>query len=334
MKNLGKANQILQKITAQIPEITPISPNDLPLFQKFFSREPHTYGNSWTYVTQGMYGTGPHNLGYKYYDGKNLSAVTVYPKIEKPDLHVFYWVRPMGETILDVIARLANHLLTKQSLPTYVKKIFSIQFAYLQKKGFKDTANFPWHTLCHSEDDTYPEQIYDVAAISKLLSTPPRTSNIRKSYRKAKQIEKKHSLLIKEDNFITVAWDITQCFFDSKLIKNNKVNVSDAYDYHNPIFANPPRKQLKKRIYYIDGKPLGYYLEEKQNDLHTSMYALIILRDQIEYLTDYIMFDLFNKCETEFLNLGGSEDKGIHFFKKKFKPIKEVKMFWATNYSG
>ncbi len=170
--------------------------------------------------TRRLYGIGPYGLGYKYYDGKNLSAVCVYPRIERPDVYVFYWIRPMGQEILDIINKFAKHLLETYSMPTYVKKIFQIQFEYLQKQGFRNMTGFPWHSICHSEDNTYPEQIYNVKKTLSLLSTPPRTSNIRKSYRKAMQIEKKYTITMNDKDFTKIAWKITKDFFNSRYIKN------------------------------------------------------------------------------------------------------------------
>jgi hypothetical protein len=332
MKDLTKANKLIQEISAQNPHITPITPADYPLFQSFFDKEPHTYGNSWTYVTQGLYGIGPHNLGYKYYDGTHLSAVCVYPKIEQPDVNVFYWVRPMGEGILDIIDTIAKNVLKEKKVPTYVKKIFKSQFDYLQTKGFKDTKGFPWHSSCPSEDDTFPEIIYDVKKTLELLNTPPRTTNIRKSYRKAEQIMKNNSVVIISDNFEENAWKVTKDFFESDSIQQKKINLSSEYDYYNPIFSNPSRPMLERKLILMNDLPMGYYIMEKILEDYTNIHCLIILRDKAQYLVDYTMFYILENCKTTQVNFGGSEDLGIHNFKQKFKPILEQQMYWATIY--
>lgn len=334
MKNLAKVNKLIEDIAKKDKRITPVTLKDLPLFQKFFKKEPHTYGNSWTYVTQGMYGIGPYGLGYKYYDGENLSAVCIYPKIEQPDLYCFYWVRPMGKGILDIIDIYAKQLLKTQSLPTYAKKIFIKQFEYLQKKGFRDTSKFPWHSSSPSEDDTHPEQIYSVKRTLSLLSKPPRTSNIRKSYRKALKIEKNNKVTISDKDFERIAWQITVNFFNSDYIKNKKINVSDETDYYNQIFNPLKKNTISRTIFYINNEPLSYYIAEQQDTNYTSVYALITLRDRIEYLTDYMYFKLLEICTTQYLNMGGSEDEGIHNFKRKFKPISENQMKWTAYYSN
>ncbi len=55
MKDLAKANKLIADIAAKDKRITPITPKDEKLFAEFLKKEPHTYGNSWIYVTQGDY---------------------------------------------------------------------------------------------------------------------------------------------------------------------------------------------------------------------------------------------------------------------------------------
>ncbi len=123
-KKLEKVNSIIKNIADENQFITPITLADYPLFESFFDLETkHTYGNSWIYVTQGTFGIGPEKLGYKYYDGKNLCTLSIYPKIEQPDTIMLYWVRPMGEGVLPIIAKIANQFKQKYGICYSVKKI-------------------------------------------------------------------------------------------------------------------------------------------------------------------------------------------------------------------
>jgi len=331
MRNLKKANALIGDIARENKFITPITPKDFPLFQKFFAKEPHTYGNSWTYVTQGMYGIGPKNLGYKYYDGKNLSAVAIYPKIEQPNLNVFYWVRPMGPTILDKIREISSSLLSQKSIPTYAKKLFKNQFDYLAAYGFKDTKNFPWHSSCPSEDDTHPEQIFDVKKTLTLAETLPRKKHLRKSTIRASKLKTNNRIVTSDKYFKRDAWRISKQFFSSDISKKKTI-ISDQYDYYNMIFSNIERSSLTKNIVYVNDRPLGYYLLEKQDNDYSSLYALIILRERLKFLTDFLLLYILQKLTTPHLNMGGSEDQGIYDFKIKYFPIQELKMYWATNF--
>lgn len=332
-KKLKKANQLLEEIAKKNKYITPVTVEDFDLFQKFFKKEPHTYGNSWTYVTQGVYGIGPNKLGYKYFDGKNLSMVCIYPKIEKPDLNCFYWIRPMGPTILDIISDFSSNLLKEKGIPTYVKKIFKKQLDYLKKKGFFDTKDFPWHSTCHSEDDTYPEIIFDPKITLDYLSNANRKKNIKKSYKKAQNIIQDKSITFEDTNFEDTSWSIINKFFSkSNLKKINKIIISTKYDYHNPIYSSNSKENLTKKIVFIDKKPVGFIILNNIDKNHLCIYSLIILRNIISYLSDLIIFYIMENNSDKLINIGGSEDLGINNFKLKFKPIKTQKMYWSTNY--
>lgn len=330
-RDLSKANQILSKLASQNPNITPVTIDDSELFQSFFDKEPHTYGNSWTYVTQGVYGTGPNNLGYKYYDGKNLSMITVYPKIEQPDIHAMYWIRPMGPTITDKIASIAKKVKEKYKSPTYAKKLFKNQYDQLISQGFSDIINFPWHSSCTAEDDTYPEQIFNIKETLSRLNSEPRKSSFREMYRRAQRLEKNNQIQISQNQFQIVAPKIAKSFFEMDTITNSNKNFSHKEDYFNPIQNNPKRKSLIQKIVHINNKPLAFYILEKQTSEYSSLYAQLIIREKIKNLADYLFFHIFNTTNTKFLNLGGSEDDGIRQFKEKYKPSKYQQMYWATN---
>jgi hypothetical protein len=333
MSKLKKANQIIEQIASKNKNITPLTQKDFPLFQKFFNRERHSYGNSWTYITQGMYGIGKNNLGYKYYDGENLSAVCVYPKIEQPDVNVFYWIRPMGKTILEKIVDLSQNLLKNQGLPTYVKKIFKVQFDYLQKKGFKDVSLFPWHSTCPSEDDTYPEAILDIAKTLTLAETAKKNKRIYRSFQYYRHFlrEAKIKLQTLWDN-PQIAKRILHDFFEF-IKKRDEKNVSKETDFYNLFVHHPKPTNTLANIVYIDGVPLGFYFLEKQNQQTASLYATITLRHQIHHLSEFIFFHLLYTLKNDgflFLNLGGSETQSLDYFKSKFQPTKKNKMYWAV----
>jgi len=336
MKKLAKANSLIKEIAAKDKRITPITLEDYPLFQKFFSKEPHTYGNSWTYVTQGMYGIGPNNLGYKFYDGKNLSAVTVYPKIEHPDIHAFYWVRPMGPQILDVIEAEAKKLLDEKNVPTYAKKIFPIQFEYLKKKGFKDTSGFPWHTSCSSEDDTYEELIIDIPYTLKVTSEADKLSRIHRVHQYFRHYAKDERLsLLNFSHKKEVAKKLAADFFNIQK-RLNKSNVSDKYDYYNIISNNEVERDRFGDIFFWNKKPVGFHYIVRQDKEYASLYATITLRNKLNHLSEYIIFKSLiqlNRVGVKYLNLGGSENASLDKFKQKFHPQKTNKMLWATYYS-
>jgi hypothetical protein len=331
--DLSQANEILEGIARDDDRFSPVVPEDKKLFEKFLKDEPHSYGNSWMYLTQGLYGIGPGKIGYKFHDGKNLSMVCIYPKIEQDQL-MFYWIRPMGPGILPIIKEFSDQLLEKYSIFTYIKKIFPKQHQQLKELGFNDISFFPWHSASEAEDDTYPEVIFDVGKTLVHLTEDNRNSNFRKMYRRVKRLHKLYKVEFVEDGFKEIAWDITNKFFDYDLIKNNDKNVSRPGDYFNLIFSGPSSDDLDRRIIMIDGKPLGYYVLKKQNDEFSSLYAQINLREELKYLSEIVFFEILEKCTTPKINLGGSENSGIDEFKKKFKHSDENQMKWLTNYKA
>jgi len=331
-KDLTTVNKMMSVISKKDKRFTPITKKDYTLFNSYFKKEKHTYGNSWTYVTQGVYGIGPQNLGYKFYDGKNLSVVCMYPKMENPEINVFYWIRPMGESILDVIGNYSQLLLKKSGMFTYVKKIFHNQFTYLKKIGFKDISHFPWHLECPSEDDTYPEQIFDTKETIKKINSLQNKKYLKKILLRSSKLQQEYNIQFRNDDFSLYAWKIAQDFFDNNT-SGKKLNLSCKDDYYNMIFEKEKRKNVYRSIIFSHNVPLGFFVIEKQDKMYSSFYALLILRDKLKMLPDFTWIHLFKHLETPFFNVGGSEDEGIHKFKHKFYPIKEQQMYWATKTS-
>lgn len=335
MLNLTKANKLIEQIAASNEFITPVTLDDFELFQSFFDKEPHSYGNSWTYVTQGVYGIGPNNLGYKYYDGENLSMICVYPKIEDPETNVFYWIRPMGKDVVEKIVKFSEEILKKHNVYSYVKKLFKKDFERISSKGFSVVDKFPWHSLAPSEDDTFPEQILDIKKTLRAFEEESKRKNVRKSYIKSLKIESEKKVSLSDSNFEEDAWIISEEYFKSSNIRGSKTNFSSKYDYYNLIFQNNSDNNLKKGVLYLDDAPYGYYFGEKNASGYFSLYAMLTLWNKIDYLSDYIVQYILNELSntSKYFNFGGSEEIGMHKFKKKYLPVKSQKMYWATNFS-
>lgn len=335
-KKLKHVNNIIRDIALKNPNITPITTKDYELFEEFFAKEEkHTYGNSWIYITQGAFGVGPENLGYKYYDGKNLCALAIYPKIEQPDITMIHWIRPMGENILSIIVDLAEKIKQEYGVYFYVKKLFPNQYEFLLRYGFGSINNFPWHSSAHSEDDTYPELIYDRKKIMQYLAHPTNATQLGRTLKEVKRFKRENKVEVIEDKFTEHAWNIVNTYFRSRKNFSDKLNVSSSLDYYNMIFSDYIKnKNLKKMILLVNDEPVGFYalMHDKKFDV-ISIYSYITLRQHYKYLTDLLKLHVFETENARYINSGGSEDEGIHNFKKKYLPSCENKMYWATNYS-
>ncbi len=329
MKNLAKANKLIEEIARKHKEITPLTPKDYPLFEKFFKKERHTYGNSWTYIAQCNFGIGPFKLGYKYYDGQNLSSFSIYPHMEVPNRLCIYWTRPMGSEILDIIADYSKYFLETQLTPTYVKKIFKDQFSYLQKKGFKDTSKFPWHKNYPSEDDSYPEIIIDVKAT---LENSPHRDTIRNALKRYRSLNK----IVKVKKITTnleqkKGWKVVNEFFYQDVFSLTE-NISTSDDFYNVIFASnyAPHELF---LIYQDGFPRGVFdLNKLEGDFYAN-YMSLMLREKLKNLNEFSIIytcNLLSKKRGKFLNMGGSETENLHKFKSKFAIASINEMCWAV----
>ncbi len=332
MRDLTRANELMAAIAAKEPRITAITPADFDLFQSFFEKEPHTYGNSWTYITQGMYGIGPHKLGYKYFDGQNLSAITTYPRVEDPDMQVLFWIRPMGKTIIPALFDISKKVQSDLNLNVYAKKLFVEQYNELVNLGFHDVSTFPWHAIYPMEDDTFPEQIYDVEHTIDLAEHSVKGTKIRRSHRYYKSIQKQSEVthLSSEGRGEEVIGIIDSFFTNDPKVKS--VNISNPFDYYGLTIRNP-KARMYGQIYYFKEKPISFYCIEKQAGNYASQYATLSLREDSNHIVDFMMFDIFYTLRSEGiskLNLGGSETKTLDEFKKKYQPVAEQQMYWAA----
>jgi hypothetical protein len=334
MTEFVEANELMAKLAQQDNRFSPITPEDQKLYEAFFVNEDqHTYGNSWTYVTQSMFGIGPHNLGYKFYDGENLVTVAAFPKLEDPDTIALYWVRPLGKQILDLIVEKTQQILAETGHPSYIKKLFPEQHDYLISKGMKEVKDFPWHSSAPSEDDTYPEVVLDVEKTLEIASKLGKTRQLHRSEMNYEHFKKNPGLSFKgvhEDR--EGARKVLASFFETQATKSN-ANLSVPEDYFNIISQEETDQNVQKLI-YIDGEPVGFYFSSIQGDT-ASLYATITMRRKFNQLVDFAVFDLLNELKArgiKYLNLGGSETESLKDFKQKFRPIQTITMQWVCIY--
>lgn len=328
MLDLKKANQLMEDIIKENHNFSPITNKDYSLFQSYFDKEPHSYGNSWTYITQGMYGVGPNNLGYKYYDGENLSAVCIYPKVENPDINVFYWIRPMGKNMVSKISIYSKKLKKQKKIPIYVKKIDRKNYHDLLDLGFKNTTNFPWHQSAPSEDDSYSEILLDV---DKILENPDKSKQVKNSIKHYHRIKPKVNVqqisTKKEQN---AAWAVTQKFFKQNL--NSLLNnISSPNDYYNLIYSTISAN-YKMFLIKLSGRPVGIFDLNHNKKNYYSSYCSLTLREEVPNLNDFITIYSCYQVQSnhaQYLNLGGSETLGLDSFKKKFHYYLTNQMYWA-----
>ncbi len=333
MRDLARANDLISRIAQQYTTITPITSEDFELFQSFFTKESHSYGNSWTYITQGMYGIGPNKLGYKYYDGKHLSAVCAYPRVEKQDEIGLFWIRPMGDGVEQCLYDISKEVRPMWSGPIFVKKIFHEQYDRLLSLGFSDISVCPWHHVYTAEDDTHPEVIIDIRHTMGEVAKLGKTRQLNRSYQYYNAF-KKDSELVSSSIFTHPddALGILGEFFEERKSINMK-NISKPTDYYAMLFHPNKQSTIFEKLLYYGGKPVGFYVGEVQSATHASQYAMVSVRKALNHLSDFMMFDMamdLEKNNITYLNLGGSETDSLFEFKQKFIPATMNAMCWVV----
>lgn len=331
---LTKANEVIAKIAANEEYITPVSTEDRHLFEEFLAKEKrHTYGNSWVYISQGVCGIGSNILGYKYYDGKILCMLCAYPKVEDPNTIMLYWIRPLGEGVEQAILECANRIQIKFGISSYIKKLFLDQFNFFLTHGFKSSQDYPWHSGCHSEDDTFPEIVYNTEKTLTAFITSSKRRSLGYIARESAKLTRRNKIEIVSENFPDHAWQVAQKYFEIYNREPRKLNISTMFDYYHMIFNCIPKDDIVRKIVLVNEIPTGFYVLERNKSFDVaSIYGLLIVRDQYRRLSDYVIIDIFKNEKSKYINIGGSEDEGLHTFKKKYQPIQENKMYWVTNY--
>lgn len=331
MTKFDKSNKLMQILINKKLGFSKITPRDKALFNNYFSKEKHCYGNSFNYITQGMYGIGKNNLGYKYQDKENLSAVCFYPRMGKEDEVLFYWIRPVGASIIKKIEKLSKYILDEFHTPIYVKKIFLKQYKELLLSGYTDTSNYPWYKKIYSEDDTFPEIILDCKKIIDNKKRNKQVQNSIKYYKRAnEQVNIKKITSLKDR---TEAWEVVDKFFKQS-ITSLEHNISTKYDYYNLIF-NCKMRGYSMYLIKKGTQNLGLFDILKINDDYYTSYCALMLRDKVANLNDFsVIYSCKKILDTggKFLNLGGSETEGLNNFKLKFTFLKKYPMFWAVKY--
>lgn len=332
-----RASHTMETIREQIPGVEPVTLNDIDLFNRFFQAEEaigrQTHGNGFSYMLQMMNSVGVEGqprVGYKYFDGANLIPIVAYPLKSDPQQLGIYLIRPMGnnaiEASIDIAQRIRSH---GHNQPIFAKKVFPDQAVTLIEGGFGPIETFPWHPLAPREDDTLPEAIYDVNYTLNPPEVNSSAKKLRQQIRKAEQLTKTGNVAVTEDGFMDNAWSITQRFFE--IPSKRKVNLSSPFDYYNLIFHNPDRQGLTRRIMYVEGQPVGYYVAEAvPGSDYTNFYALVTLKDEHPYSADYLSLHALRNAETRYFNMGGAEEPGIFKFKQKYLPTKLQQMEWVV----
>ncbi len=307
-------------------------------FQAFFDADPlPSYANTWTYITQAAncFGLGGNDLGYIREEEGFLVALGFY---ERPtdERICFHLINPQGRFGEEGIPRLAGDLHRQLNLPIYVKKVSAaFRDRLLAGGAFNDAAQSPWHTDAVLEDDTYPEVILTVDTSLALLNSD-RANQLKEKHRRFLRHHGSRTLVWREldESRHGDAWAVVQRFFTYK--RDDDIDISTPADYANMLLYPPEHRDPScyyGRILYCEGEPVSLLVMERIGKTDClGLYCNLALYQEYKYLSEFVLvkaLELTRDGGHRYLNLGGSESRGLHAFKMKFQPeLANREAFW------
>lgn len=347
-KNAKQITAVPEELISCCPFVSPIEEDDRDLFRKFFAaavaRLPvgEGYGYSWAYITQMAHGRAyGYPLGLKYYDERVLVPIGYFPRpASNGHTWHFHLVRPMGNWKGERFFELCELLLKLSQAPVYVRKLSDEEETDLLNQGsFHLAEQHPWHREAFMEDDTEAEIIIDV---NHTLSYLVRSGD--------NELKRKYRHFLRQ--FPGVEWRrydpadqlsrsdaeaVVRQFMDYPQVK--AIGISTYNDFANMIYHTPPGKNGKdffSALLYVEGQVAGLYVAERLGQSQTAgVYANISLREDFRYVSEYLLLELLYDLQNAGItavNLGGSETRGLHNFKTKFRRSRGAlkRMRWAV----
>lgn len=330
--------------------ISTITPADRALYQHFFAHDHRhaCYGNSFLYITQACRGFG---LGLKYYDGDLLVSIGYYRE------HCVL-VRPLGMLDQRIMAIL-NWLSVISGKPVFLKKLFPDQTAQVVQWGyFRDAVwhpasgsdarpgAYPWDAVAFADDDTYPELILDLDLTLNTLA-PAATWYAQLTEARQDHIHA-HQMTFLRKQFRSFHRSVRQfertgytchiCPYHADLAPAVHAFLMTYFHaapqnvaaYDNLLgqgMTDPSHWPRWKYVAYLDGvpEPVGFLVFEQIDADAASGFAAVISR-HYPGLSAYLYRALFirlRQAGIRWVNLGGSETRSLHRFKRTFVPVEE-----------
>lgn len=299
--------KIKEENVSEAGDISPISKNDIYLYDSFFKKEllPN-YANNWAYITQAC--RNLEKLGYKFFNNKSLISIGYH------NGH-FVIVRPMGEFAVETTKKIASHLYNFTGMPVYLKHLSEEQERELTKdKDFINMSLYPWHSEYPLDDDTFPQVVIDLKNIAGDAINKPENAKIRLRVNRFKNFYKSQLQFIQ---YSPIEYPLQKEVALDIVTRSSK----DTTPYKNMI-ENPVSSDFNFLL-YMDEKPVGFYVFGNIGDNEVGCFANIC--DYVNYpgLCEAALIKVFNSLYSsgiEKVNLGGSEIENLHRFKLKFNP--------------
>jgi hypothetical protein len=325
--------------TARPTIFQPIDWDDQQVYQAFFQAASGAavYANSWTYITQACRGLG---LGWKYLDGDRLISVG------RHNGH-FVVVNPLG--IAD--NRLGTVLATLRELssrPVFIKKASNDHAAALTELGCvrAHPEGYRWDEEAYADDDTFPELIVDLDVSLGYARRPAEwfeqyrvvrngagvanSASTRASYRQFRRYVLKGAAAPTPCEVMPYRPNLLQAIerWIGDYFGSERPEAPRVYD--NLLASLRRGIRENSEFCFVVGVPdsaeiLGVIFAERVDACSAAVYARLIRR-AYPGLPEYAMAQALGRLREAGIrrvNLGGSENSGLHIFKKKLAPIEE-----------
>lgn len=303
------------------PGWLPITLDDEKLYSDFFERteDSLSYENNWCFVCQeARYG------GIKYIHD-HLLLTGIVRHVASPFLFVF---PPLGsidlytESISGIAESLSAHtgkriVLRKLTSQCADRVLSSGPFRHLSPEVFVHPRDIP--------EDIYPQVIVDVSTTRRLLSgafMKVRNHIAHFSLNRPNARTLTPEGVVDVVSLIGVWNELYYSRHARHLSAPDKITVDNsAYSVFAERFAKSIDSQKYFcRLIYVGDAPVGFSFAGRISPKAAALYSSISLtsyRGASEYLL-MDMLDMLASAGIEFLNMGGSETRGLFEFKSKF----------------
>lgn len=306
--------------------VAPVSESDRAIVEAL-CREPtapYSCGNNWLYY-QCLCRDKSDWL--RYWDGDTFIFITPHPS----KMGAYAFVRPLGASIIETVAKLARIYIQKTEQPVVVKNISPEQFQSLKAYGFSDyEPDDGWNMKFGYR---YDEEQHEEVIVSIL---PFLIDECSKKYKTNTNPDADIELLVEQLNVNTHRKEMQHIlerwveFYTVRNVKETKEHLSGVYNSFIYELSN------RGWIFKVDRQVVGFIVAAPglpyTLDFYAALYDPAFRSRGISSQMYKIAFQLAAERGYTFVGLGGSETDSLHTFKRRFKPHRLIKRTHAVLY--
>jgi len=304
----GNKNRIMEEIGvfAGIPGITPLTIADEALFRSlvrsFRSPDNLNFEDSWAYIMQAT-----RVCPAKFHSGDFFAALTV--KQDHSAIVIPNYFSPFFKLVEEFAALLARTI----QLPIILKNVGTEDVPALTAIGFEPyRKDERWDESSKYDDQTFPQTIIDLNSVVSAFGR--KFEDLRRELRCPK-------LSCRDYNIYFDYGDV------ERLLLRKDVRMNGlAYDAEIRFLEMDSSLNTVALIFFLEGKPVGFSLSDRISEKCIAFNSII---------RDYSIPGLFTRLAYatakvakergyRFGNLQGAENEGLHRWKRKFRPCKEI----------